>query len=162
MSDLKLVVDGQDFSLRIAAGVCETDGRHVTTDIARIGDGEYSVIVDGQQHFVSVSPATDGSLEACADGLTFRVKVVDPRQLPDAAGNAVSGGAGQVRASMPGKVVAILVKEGQSVTSGQGLMVVEAMKMQNEMRAPSGGIVRSVSVRPGDSVASGDILATIE
>jgi len=63
---------------------------------------------------------------------------------------------------MPGKVVAILVTEGESVKRGQGLMVIEAMKMQNEMRAPSGGIVLSVPVRPGDSVASGDILATIE
>ena len=161
MSDHKLVVDGQNFSLRTGPGVCATDGRQVTTDIARAGDGLYSVIVDGRQHFVSVSPPSDGSLTACTAGLTFRIAVVDPRQLPAAAANAGSEGVGQVRAPMPGKVVAVLVKEGQSVKSGQGLVVVEAMKMQNEMRAASGGTVVSVAVRPGDPVAAGDILASI-
>jgi biotin carboxyl carrier protein len=63
---------------------------------------------------------------------------------------------------MPGKIVRLLVAEGDSVEAGQGLLVVEAMKMQNEMKAPKAGCVVSLKAHEGATVAAGDVLATIE
>jgi biotin carboxyl carrier protein len=63
---------------------------------------------------------------------------------------------------MPGRVIRVLVSEGDEVAAGQGIVVVEAMKMQNEMPSPKAGRVASVSVKPGDAVASGQVLAAVE
>ena len=65
-------------------------------------------------------------------------------------------------APMPGKIVRLLVAEGQTVEAGQGLLVVEAMKMQNEMKAPKAGHVVSLTAREGATVAAGEVLAAIE
>jgi len=67
-----------------------------------------------------------------------------------------------VAAPMPGKIVRLLVAEGDSVAAGQGLLVMEAMKMQNEMKAPKAGRVVSLTAREGATVAAGDVLAAIE
>jgi Acetyl/propionyl-CoA carboxylase, alpha subunit len=67
-----------------------------------------------------------------------------------------------VRAPMPGKVVRLLVAEGAEVNANQGLLVMEAMKMQNEIKSPKKGVVRKLSVAEGVAVNSGDLLASIE
>ena len=71
-------------------------------------------------------------------------------------------GVAEIRAPMPGKIVKLLVGEGAEVRANQGLLVVEAMKMQNEVKSPKGGTVRKLAVKEGDAVGSGDLLATVE
>jgi biotin carboxyl carrier protein len=74
----------------------------------------------------------------------------------------IGEGLQSVSAPMPGKVVRVLVTEGQSVAAGQGIAVVEAMKMQNEMKAPKSGRVIQLKVREGETVGTGEVLALIE
>jgi biotin carboxyl carrier protein len=71
-------------------------------------------------------------------------------------------GAAEITAQMPGKVVRVLVEAGQEVATGAGVLIVEAMKMQNEMNSPRAGVVASVNVSAGDTVEAGQLLATIE
>jgi biotin carboxyl carrier protein len=63
---------------------------------------------------------------------------------------------------MPGKVIAVLVAEGDTVEKGQGLVIVEAMKMENEVRSPVGGEIKEVKVKPGDAVEGGAVLVVVE
>jgi biotin carboxyl carrier protein len=71
-------------------------------------------------------------------------------------------GTAEVRAPMPGKVIRVLVKDGDSVTANQGIVVMEAMKMQNEIKSPKNGIVKRIGVTTGSAVNSGDLLAEVE
>ncbi|HVV46038.1 MAG TPA: biotin/lipoyl-containing protein, partial [Bryobacteraceae bacterium] len=71
-------------------------------------------------------------------------------------------GRASIAAAMPGKIVRILVSVGDEVAAGQGILVVEAMKMQNELKAPKDGRVTAIEVRENDSVNAGAVLATIE
>lgn len=92
-----------------------------------------------------------------------RIKIVDPKRLrsgQNAAGH--HHGVAQIVAQMPGKVVRVQVEAGAAVEKGAGLIVVEAMKMQNEMKSPRAGVVVSVNVKPGDTVNAGDVLAVLE
>lgn len=92
-----------------------------------------------------------------------RIKIIDPKRLR--GGQNSDGhhpGVAEIVAPMPGKVVRVHVAAGVSVEKGDGVVVVEAMKMQNEMKAPRAGMVVSVNVQPGDTVNAGDILAVLE
>jgi biotin carboxyl carrier protein len=92
-----------------------------------------------------------------------RIKIIDPKRLR--SGQNSSGhqhGVAQIVAPMPGKVVRVQVEAGTRVEKGAGVIVVEAMKMQNEMKAPRAGVVVSVNVKPGDTVNAGDVLAVME
>ena len=92
-----------------------------------------------------------------------RIKIVDPKRLR--SGQNSSGhhhGVAQIVAQMPGKVVRVHVEAGATVEKGAGVIVVEAMKMQNEMKSPRAGVVVSVNVKPGDTVNAGDVLAVLE
>jgi biotin carboxyl carrier protein len=73
----------------------------------------------------------------------------------------LGSGAGTITASMPGRVVKILVEPGDKVQQGQGVLILEAMKMENEIKAPKDGVVSSISVREGESVESGAMMAEI-
>ena len=92
-----------------------------------------------------------------------KIKIVDPRRL---RGSQNSGGqhhgVAQIVAQMPGKVVKVQVAAGEAVEKGAGMVVVEAMKMQNEMKSPRTGTVVSVNVKPGDTVNAGDVLVMLE
>ncbi len=96
------------------------------------------------------------------DGHRFEIQVLDPRRWSRKSGGAAGEGAQSVIAPMPGKVVRVLVSPGDAVEPGQGLVVVEAMKMQNELKTRRAGRVAAVPVRPGETVSAGAILATIE
>jgi len=92
-----------------------------------------------------------------------RIKIVDPKRLR--SGQNSTGhhhGVAQIVAPMPGKVVRVHVEAGATVEKGAGVIVVEAMKMQNEMKSPRAGVVVSLNVKPGDTVNAGDVLAVLE
>ena len=92
------------------------------------------------------------------------VRVVDPltHQAQEAIGASGKSGPHRVTAYMPGRVISLLVEEGEEVTDGQGILVLEAMKMENEIAAESGGVVRKLLVEAGQAVDSGDPLFEIE
>ncbi|HZH33964.1 MAG TPA: biotin/lipoyl-containing protein, partial [Pyrinomonadaceae bacterium] len=94
---------------------------------------------------------------------TFDFKLSDPKRLRGAAalGEAADGIA-QIVTMMPGKVVRVLVEAGAEVQKGDSILVVEAMKMQNEMKSPKDGVVKEVRVETGSTVNAGDVLAVIE
>jgi len=91
------------------------------------------------------------------------VRIIDPKRLR--SGQNSGGhhhGTAQIVAPMPGKVVRVQVEAGSTVEKGAGVIVVEAMKMQNEMKAPRAGVVVTLNVQPGDTVNAGDVLAVLE
>jgi biotin carboxyl carrier protein len=97
------------------------------------------------------------------DGRTYKVKIVDPKRLRSGQNSSSHDhGVAQIVASMPGKVVRVQLEAGASVEKGVGIVVVEAMKMQNEMKSPRAGVVVSINVKAGDTVNAGDVLAVIE
>ncbi|MDE3195830.1 MAG: acetyl-CoA carboxylase biotin carboxyl carrier protein subunit [Acidobacteriota bacterium] len=126
-------------------------------DIAEVEPGVYSILLDGASYEARVA----GS-EIVINGCRFPFEADDPRQWKRRGGGAAGSGRASLAAPMPGKVVRVLAVEGDEVRAGQGIVVVEAMKMQNEMKSPRDGRVISVAVKPGDSVNAGAVLATIE
>ena len=93
----------------------------------------------------------------------LEITLTDPKLLRGTTTEADAvGGKAEIRTAMPGKVVRILVAKGAEVQKGDGVMVVEAMKMQNEMKSPKDGIVTAIRVKEGDAVGAGDILLVVE
>lgn len=121
----------------------------------------YSVLLDGRSYDAHVEESEDGLVVTIA-GERFEIGVRDPRRWSRKSGGLGAEGRHNVTAPMPGKVVRVLVAPGDTVTAGQGLLVVEAMKMQNEMKAVRPGTVVSITAQEGATVAPGEVLATIE
>lgn len=162
MKNFDLVVNGTPFSLRTGSDSCEVDGHRAATSVRRIGPDSYSVIVDGNQHNVVVSRSGPESYEAHVSGAALAIEIRDPRRLSSRTAGSAAAGSRAVRTPMPGRVLSVRVSVGDEVSGEQGLLVVEAMKMQNELRAPCAGRVTAVNVSAGDSVSSGDILVVVE
>jgi biotin carboxyl carrier protein len=136
------------------------DGRQVEADAVRISRGAYSILVGGKSLEVTAEETSDGLLLR-ANGREFHVEIVDPRSWRRGRGAGIElEGRQQLVAPMPGKVVRVLVAAGQQVTAGQGLLVIEAMKMQNEVRSPKSGTVEKLA-REGQTVNAGEILAIV-
>jgi biotin carboxyl carrier protein len=139
------------------------DGQLVDADAVEITPTTLSLLLDGQSYEVRLSPAPDGVLKIQTGLQEFTAEVADPRAWRGRRhGTLEAEGRQQVVAPMPGKVVRVLVKAGDQVEAGQGLLVVEAMKMQNEIRSPKGGTVERVHVKEGQPVNAGDVLAWVE
>ena len=135
--------------------VVEPGEREVSIEL--VEPGVWSVLVDGR----SLEIHLDGD-RAWIDGRGYEVSVEDPRELTAESASAMGHGRRVLKAPMPGRVVRVLIGEGAEVPAGQGILVVEAMKMQNEMASPKAGKVVAIHVRAGDAVAAGQILAEIE
>jgi biotin carboxyl carrier protein len=152
---LELARDGEEWRFRMHGA---------EERCARVREAEpavYSVLLDGRSYDARVEESADG-LVVVIEGHRFEIGVRDPRRLARKHGGAGHEGRQNVTAPMPGKVVRILVAPGDEVTAGQGLLVVEAMKMQNELRALRPGRVETIVAREGATVSAGEVLATIE
>jgi biotin carboxyl carrier protein len=123
--------------------------------------GVYSILLDGRSYDARVEE-TAGGLVVVIDGYRFEIEAHDPRRWSRKAGAGAAEGVQTVAAPMPGKVVRVLVAPGDTVAAGQGLLVVEAMKMQNEMKAARAGRILTVTAKEGATVSAGEVLATIE
>jgi biotin carboxyl carrier protein len=128
--------------------------------VAQVEPGVYSVLLEGRSFEVRTIPAHEG-LRLELNGRRFTAEVRDPRDRGQRSAAALGTGRQNVAAPMPGKVIRVLVREGDAVELGQGLVVVEAMKMQNEMKALRSGHVVEVRVRDGDTVSAGDTLVVL-
>ena len=135
------------------------DGTVSTVDGRRTGAAGFSLLIDHALTDVSVVMRGDTYL-VDVGGRVHRVQLLDARRARAAA--TVGAGEREVRAAMPGKIVAVLVEAGATVTRGQGLLVIEAMKMENEVTAPRDGTVQEIRVQPGQTVEAGELLAVIE
>lgn len=148
---------------RDGAFLVSIDGRERAVDVRDIG-GLLSLLVGDRSYEVSVGPAADGLQTVHVDGVPVEVSIVQSRPAWRGGGGAHTGAAGpqQVTAPMPGKIVKVLVKPGDRVEPRQGLVVVEAMKMENELRARGEGTVTEIRVAEGASVEAGAILVILE
>lgn len=154
----------QTVEVRRQAGgeyVCLLDGQPLEAEIIPVSPGVYSVVWEGESFEVRIEATPDG-YRAIARGQEFFPRVHDPRRLARRAGAALDAeGRQHITAPMPGKVVKVLVAESSQVEAGQGLIVVEAMKMQNEIRSPKVGVVEKICVSEGASVAVGETLLVV-
>ena len=150
----RLSVEGTRF--RYERGEGESPERDFSIEPA--GQGRFSVLSGGRSYEITVLSGGEISV----NGRVFRVEVFDPRALRTRERGGESQGRRKIAAPMPGRVIRILVELNQEVEAGQGLIVVEAMKMQNEMKSPQAGRVVEVKTAAGAAVAAGDVLVVIE
>ena len=145
----------------------DVGGRRYELEARAVGEGEYLLIRDGRVYECRVGAArgakSRGSLSVAVGTGEYDVTLADTKHLRGSRAVAgQEGGRAQVTAPMPGKVVRVLVAKGQEVEAGAGLVVVEAMKMQNELKSPKSGTVAELRVEPGATVNAGEVLAVIE
>jgi biotin carboxyl carrier protein len=128
-----------------------------------VGQSVYSLIVDGKSYEALVQPTEEG-LEVLLHGQLFQVSIEDERQrrLRQSTGPAtVRRGEFHIKAPMPGLIVTVHVREGQEVKTGDRMIVLESMKMQNEISSPTDGTVRTLRIKPGDNVDQNQVLFTL-
>lgn len=156
-----------ELSLTVANGAAtaEIDGRRYELAVRQLSSGVY-LLIDGMKVFrCRVEPKRESrtSFEVALHGRAFDVTIVDPKRLRSGQTTGGHGhGAAEIVSPMPGKVVRVLVEAGQHVEAGVGIVVVEAMKMQNEMKSPKAGVVVSINAEAGATVNAGDVLAVVE
>lgn len=156
-------VGGEDFEVeRLDAGL-RMHGVVREAELTRLGEAECHLVLDGSGHRV-FARRMEGGWRLTVRGRTFDVGVEDERArairlLADAGGGDT--GPREIRAPMPGLIVRVLVARGERVAAGDGVVVIEAMKMENELRAGDAGIVDEVAVRAGDVVDREQVLVTL-
>jgi len=141
------------------------DGRRMVVDSRVISPGGQTLLHGTDSYWVEIERHPSGGELVRVRGHAVKVEVMDFRTLSlRKTQETLAGPAGPmaVRAPMPGKVVAVLVREDQEVVEGQGLVVVEAMKMENELRAPRPGRVKNLTIEVGAAVESGVSLCVVE
>ena len=115
------------------------------------------------QIFVSPNEKADEPFAVNVGNRNYEIKIYDPKRLRGSgAGGGQAEGASEIKTSMPGKVVRVLVEVGAEIKLGEGVIIVEAMKMQNEMKSPKDGVIKEIRFATGATVNAGDVLAVIE
>jgi biotin carboxyl carrier protein len=138
------------------------DGQLVDADTAIVSPDTVSVLLRGQSFEIHVTPTVDDHLKLQSGPHELTAQIQDPRAWQGRRhGAAEAEGRQQIVAPMPGKVIRVLAKTGDEVEAGQGLLVVEAMKMQNEIRSPKKGKVEKVQVKEGQAVNAGEVLCIV-
>jgi biotin carboxyl carrier protein len=141
---------------------CRLNGRSLQVDAALVRPGVLSLVIEGKAYEVNREIA-GVKVHVWVGNQRYSVELHDTRSWRNLRDGASStGGPSKLMAPMPGKVVRLLVNEKDQVEVGQGVLVVEAMKMQNEIKSPTRGIVRKLAAAEGASVNAGDVLAIVE
>lgn len=139
------------------------DGNALEVNAVEVAPNTFSILLNGESHQIRIAPHSDGSLALHTGLAEYQAEVTDPRSWRGRRhGPLEAEGRQQIAAPMPGKVVRLLVKQGDTVEAGQGLLVVEAMKMQNEIRSPKSGKVEKLFVDEGQAVNAGEVLLLVE
>ena len=161
-----VVIDGKNYRLELerkaAEWICRLDGELIRIDAVLARRDVVSMIVNGRAYEIKrEQSATDMHLWVGSE--RYAAEISDPRSFRGRKSRAgADAGPKKLIAPMPGRIVRILVAEKSQVELGQGLLVVEAMKMQNEIKSPKKGIVAKLAVAPGATVNAGDVLAIVE
>ena len=172
---LQIEIDGRLRTIEIVPGSspqqwhATLDGRAVELEAHLLRPGVLSLVVGEQgggraDRVVLEEPADpQGEPAVHIGGQRHTYRIDDPRSLKARRSHGAGhDGPRPIKASMPGRVVRILVQTGDTVETNQGVVVIEAMKMQNELKAPKAGKVAEVRVSAGDTVVAGDVLAVVE
>lgn len=140
--------------------ICRLDGREIQIDARTIDGDRLSLVIEGRVYEVRTE-RLGGRVQVYVGHEDYPVEVRDPRAL---AGRKRPGESGpkKVVASMPGRVLRVLEAEGARVEAGQAILVLEAMKMQNEIKSPKTGVLQKLLVLEGGKVNAGDVLAIVE
>jgi biotin carboxyl carrier protein len=160
-------IDGAGARLRLDRGEGSEwtfrfdDEAQQAADCTHPEPGVWSILLDGRPYEARVEHSGDLAI-VTVRGERFEIRIADPRRWRRASQSGAGAGPQLVRAPMPGKVVRLLVAQGDTVEAGQGVAVVEAMKMQNELKAQRGGSVASIAVAEGALVSGGDTLMVID
>lgn len=161
-----VTIEGRGYEIDLTGGVVRVDGTEVNAELTAVpGTPVRHLLADGRSLTVAARSGERGRWELHLAGERFDAEVVDERTH---AIRAMTGkgsgprGPEPVRAPMPGLVVRLLVEEGQNVGPGQGVAIVEAMKMENELRAETAGRVRAVAVEAGQAVEKGTVLVEFD
>lgn len=165
---LSVDIDGETYILEFErqsaraqyrlSGSTESAG---SAEIAELMPGVYSILI-GSRSFEARVAAAGEDLEISLAGRPHRISIADPRDRSRHGKKAGAHGPVEIRSQMPGKIIKRLVDAGAAVHAGQGLIVVEAMKMQNEMKSPKDGVVSKIYVSEGATVGAGEALLLIE
>ena len=130
-------------------------------ELEAIGPDAYSILLGTRSYEVKIEESGDDFV-VVVDGRQLDVVIQDPRQAGVRKGGIDPGTSGDIASPMPGKVIRVLVGVGDDIQPGQGLLVVEAMKMQNEIKAPVAGKIKAVHVSEGSAVAAGEVMVVVE
>ncbi len=161
-----VTIDGKsyrvDLSLDQGRWSCRLDGERVEVDAVLARPDVLSILVNGAAYEVK-RERTLADLHLWVKNSRFQVAVSDPRSLrARKSERALGEGSQKLTASMPGKVVRLLVSLNAEVEAGQGILVVEAMKMQNELKSPRKGVVKQILAAEGATIRAGEVLAIVE
>jgi len=162
-----IIVDGKTHRVELTRGEklwsCTVDGTPIEVDAALTARDVLSVLVGDKAYEIKRERSLQGELHMVIGSARYAVDVQDPRSLRTrrAVGGAEAGPQ-KLKAAMPGKIVRILVSEKEQVKAGQGILVMEAMKMQNEMKSPKDGTVQKILTAEGSAVNAGDTLAIVD
>jgi biotin carboxyl carrier protein len=162
----EVIVDGVRHRLELehldGTWKCQLDGREFQVDAVVTRPDVLSMLIGGRSYEIKrEQTATD--LHLWVGNKRFAIELRDPRSLRSRKGGAADDkGPKKLVAPMPGRVVRVLVTESAEVDAGQGLVVVEAMKMQNEIKSPKKGLVQKLLAKQGENVNAGDVLAIVE
>ena len=163
----QLLGNEHEISIDFENGVAfaDVDARGYQIEIRELADGQY-LLVEGSKIYrcrVEANRGSESSFEVVLQGRARDVTITDPKRLRSThSAGAHHAGAAKIVSPMPGKIVRVLVEVGAQVETGTGIVVVEAMKMQNEMKSPKAGVVVSINAETGATVNAGDVLAVIE
>lgn len=146
---------------------CLLNGREMALDVIQVTENLLSIVIGGRSFEVRREAAkhengTDEE-QVFVRGKLYQIAIRDARSLRSRRRSAAAdAGPLRLRASMPGKVVRVLANKGDSIQAGNGILVIEAMKMQNEVRSPKDGTVKELHAHEGMNVNAGDVLAVLE
>jgi biotin carboxyl carrier protein len=166
----EVTVAGQQYRVELVRNgetlIVRVNGRDFPLDATQPSADTLSLIIGGCVVEITRerSPeVSNGELQLAIAGTRYTAEVRDPRALRSrGARSAAAAGPRALKAPMPGKVVRVLAPAGTRVESGEGVLVIEAMKMQNELKSPKAGVVKRIDAAEGTAVNAGDVLAVIE
>jgi len=160
-----VTIDGKGYRLELGRAEgrwsCRLDGKEIEVDAVLARPDVLSLRIGNKAYEVKCE-RVGSELHLWVGSRRFASEVRDPRSLRGRARAADDQGPRRLTAPMPGKVVRVLAREGSEVESGAGLLVVEAMKMQNEIKSPKRGTVQKMLVAEGAAVNAGDVLVIVE
>lgn len=165
MNRYKAIVGERELSIDLNADEVLVDGKQFSGDYRVLGDGRIHIIVDGRSYSALLQQNGEGLAEVSVEGIRSEVLVKTDRDLlleKYGMDTGQSAGHADLKSPMPGLVVRIAVSEGDTVDKGDPLLVLEAMKMENELKAESAGSISSVHVAEGDAVTKGQLLIEID
>ncbi len=162
----EVFIDGKPHRLELSRGgngwQCKLDGRYIGLDAVLARRDVLSILIDGKAYEVK-RERTPTDTHLWVGPVRYAAELRDPRSLRSRqAAGTDEHGIRKLVAAMPGKVVRVLAAPGSQVEAGQGVIVVEAMKMQNEMKSPKKGVVQKILASEGAAVNAGDVLAIVE